>query len=359
MRILMTADTVGGVWSYALDLARALPAHQFTLATMGKLPTSAQREAVAAVSNARLKASEFRLEWMENPWQDVARAGQWLLDLERQTRPDIVHLNGFAHGITPFRAPTIVVGHSCVCSWFEAVQGIKAPANWNCYREKVRAGLGAATAIVAPTRAFLDELNRIYGPLANARAIYNGAAPSGALAIKEPFILAAGRVWDEAKNIALLDRIAVKWPIRVAGDAALDGAAFEAQSVELLGFLQGEDWLQTRARTAIWAHPARYEPFGLAILEAALDGCALVLSDIPTLRELWDGAAIFARPDDELGWTRALNQLINDADLRAQMGAKARARAAQFSLQRFGAGYEALYRELSQAPLIFKSTDEH
>ena len=38
---------------------------------------------------------------------------------------------------------------------------------------------------------------------------------------------------------------------------------------------------------------ALYEPFGLAVLEAAQAGCALVLSDIPTFRELWDGAALF------------------------------------------------------------------
>ena len=31
---------------------------------------------------------------------------------------------------------------------------------------------------------------------------------------------------------------------------------------------------------SIYALPARYEPFGLSILEAALSGCALVLGDI-------------------------------------------------------------------------------
>ena len=38
---------------------------------------------------------------------------------------------------------------------------------------------------------------------------------------------------------------------------------------------------------------ARYEPFGLAVLEAAQAGMRLVLSDIPSFRELWDGAATF------------------------------------------------------------------
>jgi glycosyltransferase involved in cell wall biosynthesis len=47
--------------------------------------------------------------------------------------------------------------------------------------------------------------------------------------------------------------------------------------------------------------PSLYEPFGLAPLEAALRGCALVLSDIGSFRELWDGcAAFFPRGDAEV-----------------------------------------------------------
>ena len=365
MHILLTADTVGGVWSYALDLMRALPAHQFTLATMGKAPSSAQCAQVARLANATLRASTWKLEWMEDAWDDVARAGTWLLELERDLGPDIVHLNGLAHGALPFAAPKIVVGHSCVGSWFHAVQAQEAPASWNCYREKARAGLRAADVVVAPTRALLSELQLLYGPFANARAIWNGAglAPSSkqslatrleegaspASADKEPFILAAGRVWDEAKNIALLDQIApgVNWPIRVAGEISLqDGAAFEARHVELLGFVAGQEWRELRARAAIWAHPARYEPFGLAVLEAAWSGCALVLSDIPTLRELWQDAALFVAPGDAAGWTRALNQLSRNGPSRADLSGKARARAQRYSLEKFGANYDALYREL-------------
>ena len=55
------------------------------------------------------------------------------------------------------------------------------------------------------------------------------------------------------------------------------------------------DWY---ARASIYALPARYEPFGLSALEAALSGCALVLGDIPSLREVWGDAALFVAPDD-------------------------------------------------------------
>ena len=45
MRVLMTTDAVGGVWSYCLSLAAALQGYdvQIALATMGPAPTTAQR----------------------------------------------------------------------------------------------------------------------------------------------------------------------------------------------------------------------------------------------------------------------------------------------------------------------------
>ena len=351
MLILISADTVGGVWSYALDLARALPLHQFVVATMGQWPSKAQCAALKDLPNARLEASEWKLEWMESAREDVARAGDWLRELERKYRPDIVHLNGFAHGALPFAAPKIVVGHSCVGSWFRAVKGHEAPAQWDEYRADVRAGLHGANAVVAPTRAIGSELDALYGPLPGARIIHNGAdSPGAACAQKQPFVLAAGRVWDEAKNIALLDRIApnVDWPIEVAGDARLEGAQFRARNVQMLGFLSGQAWRDKRASAAVWAHPARYEPFGLATLEAALDGCALLLADIPTLRELWQDAALFVAPGDDEGWARALNQLVHDATLRADLSVKARARGREYSLAKFGANYAALYAQVSR-----------
>jgi glycogen synthase len=64
----------------------------------------------------------------------------------------------------------------------------------------------------------------------------------------------------------------------------------------LPGWRCGADWY---ARASIYALPARYEPFGLSALEAALSGCALILGDIPSLREVWLEAAPYVSPDDE------------------------------------------------------------
>jgi hypothetical protein len=116
----MTADTVGGVWSHALELAAALGERgvHVSLATMGALPTPVQRAQAALLPGLELHESGWRLEWMEDPWDDVRRAGQWLLELERTLHPDVVHLNQFAFGDLPFAAPKLVVarGASPVCA---------------------------------------------------------------------------------------------------------------------------------------------------------------------------------------------------------------------------------------------------
>src|SRR3954451_3897637 len=92
-RILMTTDAVGGVWTYAMQLAKSLAPYdiEITLATMGPPPSEPQREEAARIENLSLIASDYKLEWMDEPWTDVAQAGRWLLNLEQQVSPDMVH----------------------------------------------------------------------------------------------------------------------------------------------------------------------------------------------------------------------------------------------------------------------------
>ncbi len=85
--VLMTADTVGGVFSYAIELARALAARgvRTSLATLGGPLSAPQREAAGRVPGLAVFESSFRLEWMEDPWDDVARRG--LAPRARGARP--------------------------------------------------------------------------------------------------------------------------------------------------------------------------------------------------------------------------------------------------------------------------------
>jgi glycogen synthase len=351
-RILMTADTVGGVWTYALELARVLQSYAIdvVLATMGAPLTAQQRTAGQQVANMTLYESAWKLEWMAEPWDDVAAAGAWLLELEALTQPDIVHLNGYAHGALPWQAPTLITGHSCVWSWFAAVKGTAPPADWERYQQEVRRGLHAADLVTAPTDAMLTALRTLYGDFRAAPAIYNGRQMSHFPPLaKQPYILTAGRVWDEAKNIAVLAHVAphLSWPVLVAGEERHpEGGTVCFDTVQRLGKLAPAELALWLGHAAIFALPARYEPFGLTVLEAGLAGCALVLGDIPSLREVWDGAALFVPPGQPDALTEALEHLIQDVWWRELMAQRARARALQYTPARMAHAYVRLYTQL-------------
>src|SRR3954453_13528480 len=171
MKVLMATGPVGGVWSSATELARSLAARdvEIALATMGAPLSAAQRAQANALPNVTLFESDYKLEWMDDPWDDVARSGDWLLEIERNFAPDVVHLNGYAHGQLPFIAPIVVVAHSCVLSWGEGVKPEAAPVAWGRYRHEVSAGLAAADLVFAPSQTMQVAIQKHYGPLANVR----------------------------------------------------------------------------------------------------------------------------------------------------------------------------------------------
>ncbi|HVU25819.1 MAG TPA: glycosyltransferase family 4 protein [Opitutus sp.] len=350
-RVLMTADTVGGVWTYALDLCRGLERAGISvvLATMGPPPRPAQRAAAARLRRLVLVESTYRLEWMEDPWADVCAAGGWLLSLAKRHRVDLVHLNGFAHAALPWDVPVLVAAHSCALSWWEAVKNEPAPSSWRHYAATVGRGLRAADLVVAPTQAHLTATRRLHGPLRSSRVIPNGRdAAMFVPSAKHDFILGVGRLWDAAKNAAALVQIApdLPWPVRLAGDTGTIGRVAIPANVSYLGACACATLARHYADAAVFAEPAFYEPFGLAALEAGLAGCALVLGDIPSLREVWRDAAYYVPPDRPEMLRSMLLGLIQDPARRATMGARARARARQFTVERMTAGYLRAYRDL-------------
>jgi glycogen(starch) synthase len=354
MKILMTTDTVGGVWTYALELARSLREQgvQIALATMGAPVSQQQARQAARLDNVTLHPSTYKLEWMHDPWTDVDRAGRWLLELEAEFRPDVVHLNGYCHATLPFAVPVLVVAHSCCLSWWRAVKGEAAPIQWQTYRDRVAAGIHAADVVIAPSEAMLRAVCENYGRPPKSLVIYNGRhdgtfSPGS----KQPFILSAGRLWDEAKNLTALEAVApeVDWPIQVAGDAAepdADGKSVCATRVRLLGKRDEHELASLMSAAAIYALPARYEPFGLSVLEAAMSGSALVLGDIPSLREIWDDSAVLVRPADTESLRAALNDLCRNAGRRAEMARRAQKRAQIYSTKRMARAYHVIYRQL-------------
>ena len=357
LRVLVTTDTVGGVWTFAIELSSTLSRAGFEieLATMGAPVSEAQRAQADEIPRLRLHESLYRLEWMEESWLSVTEAGEWLLDLERRLNPDLIHLNGYVHGSLPWRAPVVVTAHSCVLSWCRAVHGDEAPPAWEPYAEEVRRGIRAARVVAAPSRAMLDAITRHYGRPADGRVIPNGRTPYGfTRGSKRKRILTAGRVWDEGKNIATLDRVAsnLPWPVAVAGPRKHpDGGSVKLRGAKTLGVLGPDAMARAYASASIFALPALYEPFGYAPLEAALSGCALVLGDIPSLREVWGDAACFVPPRDEQALLQTLRWLIAEPRVRKEYARRATARAADYTPERMTIGYMEAYRDALEDPV--------
>ena len=354
----MTADAVGGVWTYAQTLVDSLAPRgvRFTVAVTGPPPSTACARRLLAHAHLTLAHRPYRLEWMPEADLDVARTGGWLLDLAARVQPDIVHVNGYAHAGLPFGVPAIVVAHSCVCSWFTAVKEMSAPVEWRPYRARVAAGLQAAAAVVVPTRTMRAALEREHG-YPDALIVPNGLPPRRRTAPRAPksaIVLAAGRLWDEAKGLAILDAAAhgSPWPVYAAGDLQRpDGTLDAPRHMHALGALEPDAMQAWMDRASVFAHPARYEPFGLAPLEAALHGCALVLSDIGTFGELWNGCADFFPSGDAAALAETLGRLVRDPARIARLAEGARKRALRrYTARRMAEEYVALYRDVIAQP---------
>ncbi|HET7274960.1 MAG TPA: glycosyltransferase family 4 protein [Longimicrobiaceae bacterium] len=350
MRVLITTDTVGGVWEYTTTLATALEAygHAVMVAVIGKLSDG---RAAALPAAAEVRVRPFRLEWMADAESDVEAAGEWLRELALEWRPDLVHLNQFGYAPAGFGAPTIVVAHSDVYSWFSEVQHREAPVEWAPYRQWVRDGLAAADFVVAPSGYQSDLLQRHYGRAAD-RIIWNGASvpPSGEVP-KERLAVSAGRAWDEAKGMSVLDAALAGRtdpPVYVLGDTtAPEGSSFNPRNVLARGRMERVEMGSWLDLASVYVSPSLYEPFGLAPLEAAFHGCALLLSDIGSFRELWDGCADFFEPGDPVSLGAGLTRLFADSDHCARRADQARRRANErYTADRMVDGYLKLYHDL-------------
>jgi glycosyltransferase involved in cell wall biosynthesis len=356
LRLLLVTDAVGGVWTYSLELAHALRplGIETVLAVTGPSPSPEQREAAAEF---RLVDTGLPLEWLDTDAMQIADAGKALALIAACQGADIVQTSSaalLAGG--RFEQPCVAVQHSCVATWWQAVRRTPLPGEFEWRRELVAAGLAKADALVTPTVAFADATERAYDLRCRVYAVHNGrTAPRVRVLPQGDFILTAGRLWDEGKNARTLDRAAARIdaPFQVAGPThGPNDAGIAVQKLHILGELSEARLRGLLAARPIFASAALYEPFGLSALEAAQAGCALVLSDIPTHRELWDGAAVLVHPRDDGAFANAINELLRDRDRRERLGKSSREHARRYTPQRMAHGMAEIYSDLVTPQLI-------
>lgn len=360
MHILLTADTVGGVWTYARELVTGLVRRgvQVTLVSFGEIPEPRQMRWMEGLRNLDFRPTAFRLEWMQDCAADVEASSEYLLSIIRETDPHILHLNQYCYGALQVDLPKIVVAHSDVVSWWNAVHGEDPPdSEWSrWYRETVTQGLRDATTVVAPSKWMLRQVEMHYGKPADGAVIYNGRSPQqfNPHVNKEDRVVSIGRLWDEAKQVSLLTN--ERMPISVTIAGALDSPdqtqrrddkCMGSGCVELKPYLNCEQVRSLLACSSIYAATSRYEPFGLAPLEAALSRCAIVANDIPSFRELWGETACYFPANDPAGLRDAVQRLTRDRMSRRHYAELAYQRARRlFSAERMVDEYLGLYESL-------------
>jgi len=359
MHILLTADTVGGVWTYAQELATGLVRRgmQVTLVTFGEIPELSQMRWTESLRGLDFRPTPFRLEWMQDSAADIEASSEYLLNVIREAEPDVLHFSQYCYGALDVDIPKIVTAHSDVVSWWNAVHGQDPPeSDWICwYREIVSRGLAGADQVIAPSRWMLQQIHAHYGALRSSSVVHNGRSPQlfNPHATKADRVVTIGRLWDEGKQVSLLTTQSLPFPVTIAGSAesptsgAGNDGALRSAAVELKPKLNFSQVQALLAGASIYAATSRYEPFGLAPLEAALSRCAIVANDIPTFRELWGPTALYFDANDASDLRRVIAKVRGDPTLRRHCAELAYQRARRlFSADRMVDEYLAVYYSL-------------
>ncbi len=362
MHVLVTADTVGGVWSYAKELVTGLVRQgvRVTLVSFGNIPTPAQIDWIEPLRLVDFRPTAFRLEWMQEAEDDIDASSDFLMSIIEETQPDVLHLNQYCYGNLPVSIPKIVVAHSDVVSWWATVKHQEPQdVEWmRWYRNAVSGGLAGATTVVAPSNWMLRQIQMWYSPVRQSRVIYNGRTPTlfNPHISKDDYILSVGRLWDGGKQAVLLTRIAPPAPVFIVGaeehaDAALRSNATLSESsvsVRLKGPQSEGQLRHWFGRASMYAATSVYEPFGLAPLEAAFSRCAIVANDIPSFREIWGETVCYFKTNDPASLQRQLERLQGNRELRLRYANLAYNRArARYTAERMVNDYMALYKSLA------------
>lgn len=365
MHVLMTADTIGGVWIYAQELVTALVrcGMRVTLVSLGEMPSPDQTRWMESLPNLDFRATAFPLEWMHDVQSDMEASQQFLEGVIRDVEPDVLHFNQYFYGAIGNELPRIVVAHSDVVSWWLAVhQQQPPPTKWlDWYRAMLTRGLQQATAVVAPSGWMLDSLLTLYGQPRRTAVIYNGRNPHSfnPYMSKQNRLLTVGRIWDSGKQVTLLCNQELPVETDIAGsdhhpEAALrPGSHLQTRGLSKIHFRGSQSEAQLRqlyGRAAMYAATSRYEPFGLAPVEAALSRCALVANDIPTFREIWGDDALYFRQNDANSLVKTIRDLTENPMARNEYANRAYKRALlRYNADRMARDYLALYRTLLAA----------
>ena len=357
MRILMTTDTVGGVWTFTSELTEQLlqRGHEVYLVGFGRKASPEQeRRFDPWPNNGRLTtlSTGIPLEWMQNNETAFEGGQEEILNDAACFQPDLIVSNQFCFGRLATNTPRIVIAHSDVLSWARACKpSALEPTPWlNRYTSMVQAGLLDASAVVTPTAWMGKALTESFFLPRNYLVIPNGVCIGPAPhppPERRLQAITAGRLWDEAKGLDTLKDLDVSMPLLVAGENVFESPDPKPSwpgNLVSLGPLAPTELHAVFRESSFYLCTSRYEPFGLAPLEAALCGCAVVCRDLPSLREVWSEGALYF--NDNTSLSRIVQELGWDYQLLSAAQARSYQRALQYTPERMAESYLHLFQTI-------------
>ncbi|WP_019633455.1 glycosyltransferase family 4 protein [Actinomadura atramentaria] len=234
-------------------------------------------------------------------------------------------------------------------------------------RSRIRRGYPRLTALTVLTEAAREQYAAaLAGTGVRIVRIPNAlATPPGAPSPRtDRVVLAAGRLVRQKGFDLLLDAyepLAAErpdWTLRIFGSGA-HRARLAARIAErgLTGRVElrprTADLAGEMERASVYALSSRYEGMPMVVLEAMSKGLAVVAFDCPTgpAEMIAHGAdGLLVPPGDVAGLTAALRLLMDDADLRDELGERARASVRAYDPDWIAPRWLALVDDLTARP---------
>jgi glycosyltransferase involved in cell wall biosynthesis len=236
-------------------------------------------------------------------------------------------------------------------------------ANTAVLRERTRAAIAAAAAVVVPSHATAADLRAFAPGAPPARVVPFGADHVPANAPRPTrdagCVLCVGTIEPRKNHLGLLRawRLlrAPRPPLVVVGRIGwqCDEIVRELRAASAEGLLA---WRERADDAELWSllahakalvYPSLWEGFGFPPLEAMQLGVPVVAHDCAALREFGDGACAFADAAVPEALADAIARVLGDDGARARAIAAGRERAAALTWRRCAAEHAAIYREVT------------
>ena len=304
--------------------------------------------------------------WLARLWQRA----QIPLNVETFTgRVDLYHATDFTLPPTRFKTRTLLTVHDLS---FVRVPEAASPALKAYLDAVVPRSVRRADHVLADSQATKDDLIALYNtPAEKITVLLSGVdarfkrTETPAIRAKyqipeRQYILSVGTVQPRKNYIRLITALAALRAsghdvglVIVGGKGWLEDPIYEAirstgmtDYVHMTGFADDADLPALYSQALITALPSLYEGFGIPVLESMACGTPVLTSNVSSLPEVAGDAAIMVAPSDQDAITEALERMITDADLRADLARRGLERAQMFTWAAAARQLAGVYAEM-------------